>query len=115
MRQIIEILRLKHEHHLSIREIARSCGIASSTVGDYLLRAEAAGLKWPLPEGVGEAELETRLSAVAPPRTAGNTPTARPGLGAPACRTAPSQRHPAPALAGVHPHRSVRVEVQPLL
>jgi transposase len=52
MRQVIEILRLKHEHHLSIREIARSCGIASSTVGDYLLRAEAAGLEWPLPEGV---------------------------------------------------------------
>ena len=57
MRQVIEILRLKHEHHLSIREIARSCGLASSTVGDYLLRAEAAGLEWPLPQGVGEAEL----------------------------------------------------------
>lgn len=71
MRQVIEILRLKHEHHLSIREIARSCGIASSTVGDYLLRAEAAGLRWPLPEGVGETELEARLSAVAPPRLAG--------------------------------------------
>lgn len=70
MRQVIEILRLKHEHHLSIREIARSCGLASSTVGDYLLRAEAAGLEWPLPEGVGEAQLQARLSAVAPPRTA---------------------------------------------
>jgi transposase len=74
MRQVIEILRLKHEHHLSIREIARSCGIASSTVGDYLLRAEAGGLGWPLPEGVGEAELEARLCAVAPPRMAGTPP-----------------------------------------
>lgn len=74
MRQVIEILRLKHEHHLSIREIARSCGVASSTVGDYLLRAEAAGLKWPLPEGVGETELEACLGAVAPPRIAGTPP-----------------------------------------
>ncbi len=74
MRQVIEILRLQHEHHLSIREIARSCGLASSTVGDYLLRAEAAGLEWPLPEGVGEVELEARLCAVAPPRVAGTPP-----------------------------------------
>ena len=42
MRQIQEILRLKHQNQLSIREIARSCGLPSSTVGDYLKRAEAA-------------------------------------------------------------------------
>jgi len=41
MRQIKEILRLKHEHHLSVREIGRSCGLPSSTVSDYLLRAQA--------------------------------------------------------------------------
>jgi transposase len=81
MRQVIEILRLKHEHHLSIREIARSCGIPSSTVGDYLLRAEAAGVEWPLPEGVGETELEARLSAVAPPRVAGTPPPPIPDWG----------------------------------
>lgn len=74
MRQVIEILRLKHEHHLSIREIARSCGLASSTVGDYLRRAEAAGWQWPLPEGVGEVELEAGLSALSPLRTAGTPP-----------------------------------------
>jgi len=34
MRQIQEVLRLKHQNHLSIREIARSCGVAASTVGD---------------------------------------------------------------------------------
>ena len=28
MRQLIEILRLNHEHHLSVREIARNSGIA---------------------------------------------------------------------------------------
>lgn len=62
MRQIIEILRLKHEHQLSVREIARSCGIASSTVGDYLHRAELSQLSWPLPEGLSEAEIQQRLS-----------------------------------------------------
>ena len=44
MRQIKEILRLRFEHKLSIREIAGSCSVPASTVGDYLKRAEAAGL-----------------------------------------------------------------------
>jgi transposase len=57
MRQIQEVLRLKHQNGLSIREIARSCGLPASTVGDYLKRAEAAGIGWPLPEGLSEKEL----------------------------------------------------------
>ena len=57
MRQIQEILRLKHQNQLSIREIARSCGLPTSTVGDYLKRAEAAGISWPLPQGQSEKEL----------------------------------------------------------
>src|ERR1035441_6939316 len=63
MRHIQEILRLKHQNQLSIREIARSCGLAPSTVGDYLKRAEAAGISWPLPEGQNEKELLARLIA----------------------------------------------------
>ena len=63
MRHIQEILRLKHQNQLSIREIARSCGLPSSTVGDYLKRAEAAGVKWPLPEGQSEKELLQLLIA----------------------------------------------------
>ncbi len=51
MRQIQEILRLKHQNQLSIREIARSCGLPTSTVGDYLKRAEAAGISWPISGG----------------------------------------------------------------
>ena len=66
MRQIIEILRLKHQHQLTVREIARSCGIASSTVGDYLHRAELAQLSWPLPEGLSETEIEQRLFGAGP-------------------------------------------------
>jgi len=61
MRQIKEILRLKHELKLSVRDIARSCSVATSTVGDYLKRAEVAGIEWPLPETWTEEELLERL------------------------------------------------------
>ena len=61
MRQIHEILRLKYQNQLSVREIARSCGLAVSTVGDYVQRAEAAGLTWPLPEGLSEEALTKQL------------------------------------------------------
>lgn len=67
MRQIKEILRLKFQHHLSIREIARSCGLPTSTVGDYVKRAQAAGLSWPVPEEWTEAQLEERLLGVPNP------------------------------------------------
>ena len=47
MRQIHEILRLKYQNQLSVREIARSCGLAVSTVGDYVQRAAAARSRKP--------------------------------------------------------------------
>ena len=61
MRHIKNILRLKNQNHLSLREIARSCGLPASTVGDYLQRAQAAGLDWPLPASLTDRELMTRL------------------------------------------------------
>lgn len=61
MRQIRELLRLKHEHGLSVREIARSSGLPVSTAGDYLKRAQTAGLSWPLPEGLAEEQLLEKL------------------------------------------------------
>ena len=64
MRQIKEILRLKHQHQLSVREIARSCALPASTVGDYLKRAERAGLSWPLPEEWTEEQIWERLLGV---------------------------------------------------
>ena len=65
MRYVKDILRLKHQNQLSVREIAGSCGLPTSTVGDYLQRAEAAGLSWPLPEGLCDAELAERLLKLA--------------------------------------------------
>ena len=67
MRQIKEILRLKFEHQLSIREIARSCAVPASTVGDYLKRAELAGLSWPFPEEWAEEQILERLLGASDP------------------------------------------------
>src|SRR5262249_22691451 len=61
MRYVKDILRLKHQNQLSVREIAGSCGLPASTVGDYLQRAEAAGLSWPLPEELSDSQLMERL------------------------------------------------------
>lgn len=60
MRKLVEILRLR-EAGLSARQIARSCGVARSTVGTYLERMREAGVQWPLGEGVGDEELERQL------------------------------------------------------
>lgn len=61
MRKISEVFRLKWERGRSHREIAQSCGIGTGTVSEYVRRAKAAGLGWPLPEGLTEGELEQRL------------------------------------------------------
>ena len=63
MRKIKEILRLKHEVGLSARQIARSCSVSRSTVSEYLSRAWAAGLSWPLDDEMDEASLERLLFA----------------------------------------------------
>ena len=61
MRKIKEVLRLRFELGLGQRQIARSCGMGLGTVHEYLDRAVAAGIGWPLPEGLGEEELEAKL------------------------------------------------------
>src|SRR5258708_36036861 len=63
MRKIKEVLRLKYGLGLSARQIASSCGIARSTVAEYLMRAQAAGLGWPLPGESDDATIEARLFA----------------------------------------------------
>jgi transposase len=69
MRKIKEVLRLKHEAGRSHREIAASCGIAQSTVAEYLERARRAGIGWPVPETLSDTALEQQLfqSAGRPP------------------------------------------------
>lgn len=61
MRKIKEVLRLRHEHGLSHRAIAAGCGIGITTAREYLVRAKAAGLSWPLPPDLDEERLEGLL------------------------------------------------------
>jgi transposase len=57
VRKAREILRLKHEVGLGVRQIARSLHISHGTVLNYLGRAEEAGIGWPLPAEVDDKEL----------------------------------------------------------
>jgi len=68
MRQIREILRLKHEGGLRHRAIAQALGVGVGTVSDYVGRAQRAGLSWPLPPELDEAGLEARLFRPPEPR-----------------------------------------------
>jgi transposase len=68
MRKTQEVLRLRFELGLSQDQIARSCSIAQGTVSNYLRRAQAAGVTWPLPEGWDEARLEEALLGHSPRR-----------------------------------------------
>ena len=61
MRKVKEVLRLKLGQGLSDRQVARSCCIARSTVAEYICRAKRAGISWPIPEGLDEAEMERQL------------------------------------------------------
>jgi transposase len=61
MRKVREVLRLKHELKLSDRKIERSVGLGHGTAGEYLKRAERAGLTWEEAEGLSDAEVEERL------------------------------------------------------
>jgi transposase len=72
MKKIREVLRLRLDRKASVREIASACNIGRTTVDEYLHRAAAAGLTWPLPDEITDARLEGRLF---PPR---------PGKGEPA-------------------------------
>jgi transposase len=65
---------LKFELGLDNRQIARSCSIPHSSVANYLKRAEAAGLAWPLPPDLSDADLESRLFPMAPANPGGPLP-----------------------------------------
>ena len=61
MRKIKEVLRLRFELKLGQREIARACSISQGAVHNYLKRAAAVGMAWPLPEGWDEQRAEQAL------------------------------------------------------
>jgi len=61
MRKITETLRLHFEHARTNREIALVIGTSPTTVGEYLRRARVAGIGYPLPDGLDDAAIESRL------------------------------------------------------
>ena len=82
MRKIREVLRLRLAQGLSQRAVGESLGISTGAVNICLGRARRAGLGWPLPEGLDDAQLE-RLLYPPPPAVA-------------------SEQRPLPDWAGVH-------------
>ncbi len=62
MRKIKEVLRLKWKHSCFIKQVAKSYYNSRSTVRDYLRRAEAAGLSWPIDPELDDATGETQYS-----------------------------------------------------
>jgi transposase len=74
MRKVSEVLRLHHDVPSGApapgtRAIAQALGLSHATVGDYLRRAAHAGLAWPLPTGMTDADVEAMLFPPTAPRS----------------------------------------------
>ena len=93
MRKTREVLRLYFDLKLGQRQVAHSANISQSTVHDYLERFTAAGLSWPLPAEMTEAELEAALFPADPGK--GREPTAD---------------RPLPDFAHIHVSRTFSIE-----
>ena len=76
MRQVREVLRLKHAANLSERQIAAALRISRSTVAEYVRRAAVVGVTWPVPAKLDDAALEARLFS--PPFAIPETPRPQP-------------------------------------
>jgi transposase len=61
LRAIREILRQRYEFQRSLRAISRSTGVSYGAVQNVLSRAEAKGLRWPLPDELDDTALEAML------------------------------------------------------
>lgn len=61
VRQVKEVLRLRHGEGLSGRSVAAYVGMSHTAVQECLERARRAGIGWPPPDGLGEAALEKLL------------------------------------------------------
>ena len=61
MNKVREILRLRWQLKLTVRETARSVGVSSGVVSETAARAKKAGLTWSDVEGLDERGVEERL------------------------------------------------------
>jgi transposase len=76
MRQVREVLRLKHVCGHSGHQIAAMVGVSRYTVAEYLRRAAVVGVTWPVPPGLDDAALERKLFT--PPFASTETPRPQP-------------------------------------
>ncbi len=65
MRNIREILRLKHAGGLSIRQIHRSTKVSVGAVQKLLSKADELGLSWPLPDDLDDVNAGARAQLFA--------------------------------------------------
>lgn len=75
MRKIREVLRLRFAQGLSQRAIGASLRLSTGAVNGYLNRARLAGLSWPLPDSLEDAQLEALLYPPSPDVATGQRPT----------------------------------------
>jgi hypothetical protein len=61
MRQVREVLRLKHVCGHSGHPIAPMAGVSRYTVAEYLRRAGVLGITWPVPAELDDTALERKL------------------------------------------------------
>lgn len=61
MRKLKDLLRLKFEAGLSQHQIAGALGLSVGVVNKYVQAAKAAGIGWPPPENLSDAQLRRRL------------------------------------------------------
>lgn len=61
MRKISEVLRLRIALGHSVEKIAKIIGIGETSVRRYLYLAKKVDISWPLPEGMGDEQLEQLL------------------------------------------------------
>ena len=57
MRKVREVLRLKHAFGMSYRKIREATGVGKTQASEYVRRAEASGIRWPVPKGIDDAGL----------------------------------------------------------
>ena len=110
MRQAREIIRLKFSAGLPTREIARRLGLAPSTVRATLRRFESAGLGWPLPDGMTDAELEAALYGNRGSKRGHRAPR-RAGLAGGSSGAEAQARHPVDRLGRIHRGQSRRLQL----
>ena len=114
MRRIRQVLQLHFGAHASARAIAREVGVGRTTVQDYLTRASAAGLGWPLPPDLTDEALEQRLFP-APSTKLGARRHPEPDWAAAGARDEAARGQPADLVGRVRRGSSAGLRLQPVL